>query len=676
MHFLQSDVEDFEPYRHRLDDLTRRNLDTTPAYEIFNRFYERLEQRVAYAEKLLKNEKFEFEADERVVLDRRKLPYPKDLAEAKKLWRERLRYEYLQEKLNKEKPENIVTTLTRRYHRNLRMFADWDSGDVLQTYLTALAQVYDPHSDYMGKPQMDAFAMGMNLALEGIGAELQSPDGYCTIRKLMPGGPAEKSGKIKEKDRIVAVAQGNEPPVDVVDMTLTKVVQLIRGPKGTEVRLTIIPADAADSSVRRVVSLVRDKIKLEDQAAKAKVFDLPGENGEALRLGVLDLPSFYSTMDLGGTEERSDFKSCSADVARLLRKLKEEKVQGLILDLRRNGGGSLDEAIRIAGFFIKSGPVVQVRDSEGRTSVKDDRDARVLYTGPLVVLTSRFSASASEIVAAALQDYGRAVVVGDASTHGKGTVQAPSLLRAFMLASTVVTNDPGMLKYTVSKFYRANGESTQLKGVLPDIILPSVISRSTDVGESALENALPWDTIESAQFDRVNLVEPYREELLNRSKARLAKSKDFEYVREDIQQFEKMQADKSISLNEQQRLKEKEEAEARQKAREKERLARTEPEVKVYELTLSNVDTPGLPAPVAKTNTLASATSSPSAAGGTNSAAVQPTPTADPDDELAAAEDKAPPVDYVLEESKAVLLDYVGLLAKDLALAGGTKPAN
>lgn len=670
LHFIQADLEEFEAYRTRLDDLTLRRQETSPAYDIFNRFYERLEQRVAYVEELLKTEKFNFDTDERFALNRRDLPYPKDLREARQLWRDRLRFEYLQEKLNKEKPEEIVKILTRRAHRTLRMFADWASGDVLQIYLTALAHVYDPHSDYFDRSQMENFAVGMSLSLEGIGAELTSPDGYCTIRKLVPGGPAAKSGKIKEKDRIVAVAQADGPFVDVVDMNLNKVVQLIRGPKGTEVRLTIIPADAADSSVRKTLTLVRDEIKLEDQEAKAKIIDLPDDQGQPVRIGVIDLPSFYSTIDLTGAKNRSSYKSTVTDVARLLKKFNAEQVRGVILDLRRNGGGSLEEAVRLTGLFIKDGPVVQVRDADGTTTLDEDKDPSVQYAGPLVVLTSRLSASASEIVAAALQDYGRALVVGDAATHGKGTVQSLNQLRMWMLPSSAVTNDPGALKLTIRKFYRANGESTQLKGVVPDVVLPSVLSVSTDIGESALENPLPpGDPLASARFDRVNLVAPFRADLLQRSQARVAASKDFGYVREDIEQFRKLQADKSVSLNEAQRLREKEEAEARQKAREQERLARHGPEPKIYELTLRHVDEPGLPAPLAKTNgpvaktgsgtplVLAGASTNAAAAAGASST------TEDLPDDEAAAENQPPP-DFVLQESERILVDYHGLFSK------------
>lgn len=689
LHFLQSDLREFEFYRHRLDDYILRRFDTTPAFEIFHRFFERLQQRVKYVEELLRTEEFRFDTDERIQVDRRKAPYPKDLTEARKLWRDRLRYEYLQEKLNGEKPEQITATLLRRYQRNLRMFAEWDNADVMQVFLNALAHVYDPHSDYLGRQQMENFAVGMNLALEGIGAELTSPDGYCTIRRLIPGGPAERSGKLKPKDRIVAVAQGDGPFVDVVDMNLNKVVQLIRGPKGTTVRLLVIPADAADPSVRKEVSLVRDRIRLEDQAAKARVIDWPREDGTVRRIGIIDLPSFYSTMDFTGNEDRSDFRSCASDVARLINKMKAEGVEGLILDLRRNGGGSLDEAIRIAGFFIPRGPVVQVRDGDGRVVVKEDRDPRMLWEGPLVVLTSRFSASASEIVAAALQDYGRAVVVGDASTHGKGTVQAPSLLRNFMRPSVTLTQDPGLLKYTISKFYRANGESTQLKGVVPDIILPSVLNVSKDIGESALDNPLPWDTIESAKFDKLDWVGPYLEELRKRSAARVATSPDFAYVQEDIERFLKSQEDRTISLNEQARLREKEELEARRKAREKERLARKTPDIPVRELTLTDVDKPGLPAPVARAAQPGPGTTS---GGGGARVGVEGASTAGPEGAGDGQAERGPadageeglfdpeettPVayDFVLREAEMILLDYLQLWSRERALTAGKAAA-
>src|SRR5882724_9470632 len=540
VHFIQADLADFEHYRTNLNHLTkaRNAADTHPACEIFQRFVERLQQRVAYVEELLKTEKFTFDSDERIAINRHESPYPKDLQEAKSLWRDRLKFEYLQEKLGKldarkkaqaaknktapavaaadakpkSEPEEIVDTLRHRYHRQLRYFTDWNNDDVLQIYLTTLAHVFDPHSDYFGHAQLESFSISMNLSLFGIGAELVSEDGYCKIRRLLPGGPAIKSKKIQENDRIVAVAQGEQPFVDVVDMNLTKAVQLIRGPKGTDVSLKMIPADG-DSSAPKIVTLKRDEIKLEDQAAKAKIIDLPNTqspNGQNLRLGVIDLPSFYAQFDVGGNRRNelageggaSAPKSTTADVARLLKKLKEENVSGVILDLRRNGGGSLEEAIKLTGLFIKEGPVVQVKNFDGKIEQDDDTDPSIAYAGPLIVLTSKFSASASEILAGALQDYGRALIVGDASTHGKGTVQSLIQLAPYMRQKGLAaTNNPGAVKITIRKFYRASGASTQLKGVTPDVVLPSV-NNHAEVGEASLENPLPWDTIASAPYEK------------------------------------------------------------------------------------------------------------------------------------------------------------------------------
>jgi carboxyl-terminal processing protease len=706
LHFTQADLAEFDHYRNRLDDLTvtsKRTGDVSPAFEIFNRFRLRLEQRVAFADKELKEGTFDFTTDERMQISRKDAPYPKDLAEARELWRQRLRYEYLQEKLAKlgakKKPtvtvqetpapdaapavvvetnpapvavkkktdaEDIVDTLARRYARNLRFFTEWDHEDVMQVYLTALAHVYDPHSDYMNKIQADNFAIGMNNTLFGIGAELRSEDGYCTINRLVAGGPAEKSKKLKEKDRIVGVAQGEGPVVDVVEMSLNKVVQMIRGTKGTEVRLTVQPANQ-DASERYVLSLIRDEIKLEDQAAKAKVIEIPNGKDEPLRLGVIDLPSFYFPIDRG--RERQPLlargsnpaygRYTSVDVAALLKKFKTEKVSGVILDLRRNGGGSLEEAIKLTGLFIKDGPVVQVRNSEGDVFVDEDVDESVAYDGPLVVLTSRFSASASEILAGALQDYGRAVIVGDQSTHGKGTVQNLNELRPWVGS----TYDPGQLKVTIRKFYRASGASTQKKGVFPDIVLPSILNHSEDIGESALDTALEWDEIKSAKYDKLDLVEPYLGELLRRSATRTATNQDFVYVREDIEHFRKTQADKTVSLNEAERLKEKEESETRQKARDKERLSRKEADKKIYELALKHVELPGLPPPVEKTNAVTAQTSR--ATGfSTNSASVPSRPVRATGLGEEDAEEASPAVDATLEEAERILTDYISLLGK------------
>jgi carboxyl-terminal processing protease len=700
LHFLQSDLAQFEPYRSELGDLTinqRRASDLSPAFEIFNRFMERLQQRVAYADELLKTEKFSFDTDEHVTLIRKDLPYPKDLAEAKQLWRDRLRSEFLQEKLNKiearkrpdprraaskNKPqtksdeEEIVSTLEHTYHLHLKNFTDWNNEDVLQAYLAALTHIYDPHSDYMGPDHLEQFAISMNLKLSGIGAQLASRDGYCTIDKLLDGYPAAKSKKIREKDRIVAVAQGDKKPVDVVDMNLNKVVHLIRGPKGTEVRLTIVP-DGAPLSETTVVSLLREDIKLEDQAAKAKILDVPNPAGGNLRLGVIDLKSFYAPFEFsgkptemahskeGGTDMFSGGKSTTEDVERLLKKLKAEGVQGVVLDLRYNGGGSLEEAVKLTGLFIEQGPVVQVRDWQERIEKEEDKDSSVAYDGPLIVLTSRFSASASEIVAGALQDYGRAIVVGDASTHGKGTVQSVHYLSQIMQVSP--TNDLGALKLTIKKFYRASGASTQLRGVTPDIVLPSIWNESKEIGESSLDNPLAWDTVPKADYKPVNMVADFLPILRKESEQRVKGDKDYDYVREDIELYKKQQADRTISLNEKDRLKERDEIDARQKARDKERKARPEPKEKVYEITLRQASKPGLPPPVQKTNTFASARTNLQGTGSvqiSNSAAIESAAALDADPD----EDKAPPIDVALNETEHILVDYLNVLRKQVAV--------
>jgi carboxyl-terminal processing protease len=361
--------------------------------------------------------------------------------------------------------------------------------------------------------------------------------------------------------------------------------------------------------------------------------------------------------------------STTTDVARLIKKFKEENVHGIILDLRNNGGGFLEEAIRLTGLFIKEGPVVQVRDAEGNVEEESDRDPSVLYDGPLVVLANRFSASASEIVAGALQDYGRALVVGDAATHGKGTVQSVNPLSPYMhVSDPAVTNDPGALKLTVKKFYRATGHSTQLKGVTPDIVLPSIFNDAKEYGEGALENPLPWDTIDPAKYDHLNRVDPYIAELRQRSSQRVAAAKDFDYVREDIALFKKQQADKSISLNEKKRLKEKDEAEARQKSREQELKSRKPSQDVVYELTVKLAEQPGLPAPVQKTNNASAKLTHPP--GASVPLAARDATKKDLDEES----DKPAPVDAVLNEAEQILVDYYGLINKSKALTADRVP--
>jgi carboxyl-terminal processing protease len=608
--FLQSDIDGFSQWRTNLDTLTngkRSTADLTPAFQIFERYLERLQQHETYVEELLKEDKFKFTGDDRILIDRRHAPYPKDLAEAQQLWRERLRYEYLQEKLSRElsatndnavltlprtAPADIADTLARHYRWNFHMATNWDNTDVLQAYLEALTHAYDPHSDYQNYEHAQDFSISMSLSLFGIGAQLTEDDGYCTISGLVPGGPAAKGKQLHPKDRIIAVAQSNRPPVDVVGMELGKVVQLIRAKeKGTEVRLTISPAD--DRAARPIVKIIRDEIKLEDSEAKARVIEMPDGKGGTNRIGIIDVPSFYTPIDLPGNAGHSKQSYVSLDVAKLIKKLKQEKVAGIIIDLRTNPGGSLEEAVKFTGLFVKAGPVVLARRPDGRVMVDAAADSSVLYDGPLAVLINRLSASASEIAAAALQDYGRALIIGDTSTFGKGTVQSLTPLYPWVtLNSPSDTNDPGTVKITISKFYRVTGASTQFKGVVPDIILQDKLDYSPDIGETGLENPLLWDTTGSADFDKLNLVEPYLAALRLRSDTRTATNQDFNYIRQDIQEFQKQLADKTVPLNERAAIKERKDRQALLNTREQERLARHAPEPKVYEITVENAGQP------------------------------------------------------------------------------------
>lgn len=637
MIFLKSDLAEFAKFRPTLAEATRKRGDTSLAHFIFKRYLERLNQRVAFVSELLKEGNFDFTADETFSYDRKEAPHPADLAAAKALWKQQFRYEYLQEKLAGKKEPEIAKTLGRRSARIAETMRKLDASGVLEIYLEALAQVYDPHTDYMGKEQLESFEIAMNLSLIGIGATLQSVDGYCKIKELVPGGPAARSGLVKSGDRIVGVAQKEQDEfTDLVDLPLTQAVDLIRGKKGTSVFLNIIPANATDDSARKTVTIVREEIKLEDQQAKARVIDHPvGDTKQ--RIGIIDLPAFYA----GEGNSKNGPTSCTADVAKLIGKLKQENVTGIILDLRRNGGGSLQEAIDLTGLFIPSGPIVQTRNLEGRTEVGKDRDGKVAYDGPLVVLTSRFSASASEILAGALQDYGRALIVGDTSTFGKGTVQTVIPLTKVMLNEGMIPHsNPGALKVTISKFYRPSGKSTQLEGVKSDIVIPS-LSDLPEIGESDLGNPLPWDTIPAVKYTVVDRVTPSLATLRTRSSQRIAKDPDFADLQSDIARFKKMRGDKSVSLNEAKRKKEKDELKARIETAKKQRLARATPPPVEYEITLKNISTPGLGEPV-KPET------------------PKPDPDADPEnaDEIAST----PAQDIILEEARDILTDYTNLL--------------
>ncbi len=727
IYFLEPDYQEFLPFRDTIDDRVLGQRDVQPVYDIFNRWLKRFDQSYLYVTALIKQDTFDFSGDERVILQRKELPRPKDLAEAQVLWRERVRSEYLNERLadpdlkptlriiadafrsdrltdlptlltNKmslekaqglaelaksagnadkavavietrlktERTEEIRNNLTRRYNRTLRFLKQYDSEEVLQMFLDSVGHAFDPHSDYFSKKELDNFSIQMNLALFGIGATLQDRDGYTTIFNIVTNSPAQKSGLIRTNDRIIAIAQDGEPPVPVVDEKLSKVVDMIRGPKGTKVHLTIWPGNT-DPSVRKHVTLVRDEVKLEDSEAKAQLVEVASNSGRTTRLGVIDLPSFYTSFPVGSNGRATTPKSTTGDVSKLLKKLLAEGAEGIVLDLRRNGGGSLEESVRLTGLFIKFGPVVQVKSFDGRVSQDSDKDDSILYDGPLVVLTSRFSASASEIVAGALQDYGRALLVGDSSTHGKGTVQTVQELGGFLSNEDM---NPGAVKVTIRKFYRPSGSSTQLKGVIPDIVLPGINSH-LETGEASLTNALPWDTIASARFDKVDRVVPYLMGLREKSEARVAAGKYWDWVREDVVRFRKQQAEKSVSLNLTERQKERADDLARQKTRKRELRQHPAVEPKVWDLTVKMADREGLPAAQAESTNTVAGVKGPAAAD--DNLPDDPAAGSGDDDEEAAPVVRGPGSmpDITLREAERILLDYLEVMAgrkKDTAL--------
>lgn len=631
MIFLQSDVDSFRAkYGAKLDDALR-NGDVNPAFQIFQVYLERLAERNILVQKLLKQE-FDFTEDESFIPQRNKEPWPADDAAAAKLWRQRIKYELLQARLAKEKPEETIGLISRRYNRLEKTMTELETSDVLQTYLTALAHAYDPHSDYMSPSEATNFDIQhISLSLSGIGAQLIWDDGYTKIRDLIPGGPAALSKQLRPGDKIVKVAQGEDEPVDVVEMPLNKVVDLIRGKKGTEVRLTVVPAKNPDN--KKVIALVRDEIKFKEQFAKARVYDYTGEDGEKQRIGVITLPQFYD--------------NCADHVKKLITRLKKDGIDSLVLDLRRNGGGILDEAVELTGLFIKNGPVVQVKEPKRDPHVLEDKNDNVAWTGPLVVAVGKLSASASEIVAAALQDHGRALIVGDQSTHGKGTVQQVLALESIITDRRQVPS-PGKLKLTVSKFYRIDGGSTQKQGLTPDIVLPSLYDY-LDIGEASLENSLPPDRTTPATYTAQSQAKPYVSELQASSKARIATNRDFAYLLEDIEQVKKRKEDKAVSLNEQKRIAEKEEDKARSDARKKERAGRTKATGNIWELDLDMIEAekPLQPYTGEKPDEYA--------------LSQKTTPEEGEDDEE--SEEANPLIDPHLEETLQIVRDYMAALA-------------
>src|SRR5438270_1705968 len=557
-----------------------------PAYDVYALYTKRVDERVAKIKELLK-QPIDFKSTATVEMSRQKAPWPKDEAEADQLWRGRIANELLQEHLSEHPIDPAPQLVTRRYDRLARTVHEQDKDEQIKIFLDALAQAYDPHSEYLSKADMKNFSINMGLSLVGIGAMLRSEDGYAKIESLVPGGPAQTDGKLKVGDRITAVGQGQADYVDVREMRLDKVVELIRGKKGTRVRLLVIPSDATDPSRRKNVELVRDEIKLKDMEAHADIIIRKDENGEPIKLGWLTLPSFYADMD-------KHQKSTTRDVLALLKRLKRENIAGLVVDLRKNGGGSLEEALSLTGLFLKSGPIVQTKGSNGNIVISSDPDPGISYSGPLIVLTSRQSASASEIFAAALQDYGRAVIVGDKNTFGKGTVQTILPIGRFASPLGNHSDDDGALKLTIQKFYRVAGGSTQLHGVASDIVLPS-LSDLPEFGEGALKNALAYDEVAKAKYtewsDSHSL---FVDQLRRRSEERVKGDPEFHYVLEDMDRLRHKIDENRISLNEVVRKKELAADKLRKETRSKERLARNQEEPRIYRVTLDTVDKPNL----------------------------------------------------------------------------------
>jgi carboxyl-terminal processing protease len=644
--FSEADVARFAPYRNMLAEVTLVRGDTSAAQAIFKIYLERLGERTRFATHLLETSRFDFTGQDTLSLDRRHAPRPKDRAAAEAVWREQVRAAYLDQKLAGTSPDRIVSSLEQRYEQELATMQGLRPSEVLETYLNALAHVYDPHSDYLGHEQMQSLSIAMNLSLAGIGATLENADGHCTVRELVPGGPAARSHELERGDRIVSVAQPGKDPVPITNIPLSRAVELIRGPKGTTVVLGVIPAGAPLGSASRTVSIVRDQVALEDQQAKAYIVDAADPRIGTLRLGVIELPSFYT----GDTEGSGPRHGASADVAVLLQKLRREHVRGIVLDLRENGGGSLDEATRLTGLFLREGPVVQTRGPDGKVQVDRDPDPRVAYDGPLVLLTSRFSASASEILAGALADYGRAVVVGDSSTFGKGTVQTVLPLAGAMDKNGLThTYDPGALKFTIGKFYRPSGVSTQLRGVASDIVLPSTTDVS-DVSEASLDDPLPADVIPAAPYEGMDRVAPYVARLRAASRERTSSEQTFTALTAAVTVLKQNLATKTVSLNEAERRQEL--AESKQRADEWERLthelaARRPP---TYELTVQNAHHSGLPQPLPVETPNADTTK------GTNAPAPHET---SGDFKLPR---QASGEDVILDEAEHVLGDYVHLL--------------
>ncbi len=545
-YFTQREVDGFtKKYRYRLDEALRgARLD--PAFEIFIAYRMRVEERIAHSLRLLEG-KFNYQLDEEYLFDREDVPWAANKKQLDELWRKRLKNDVLGLRLTGKKGKDIRKTLKKRYENTLHRTRQLGSNDVFQIFINAYTQSIEPHTSYMLPRLAENFDISMRLSLEGIGAVLSVEDEYTVVLKTVPGGPAGLSGKVLPGDRVVGVGQGKKGEiVDVVGWRLQNVVDLIRGPKDSVVRLQILPEDSGSNGPAKTIMLVRNKIKLEDQAAKKSIIEnIDGKS--AVRIGVVDIPAFYRDFDAASRGDK-DFRSTTRDVRKILREFIAEGVDGVVIDLRQNGGGSLTEATELTGLFIESGPVVQVKDSSGSLEIEKDTDPEQIYSGPLAVLVDRYSASASEIFAGAIQDYGRGIIIGE-PTFGKGTVQTLIDLDRFVRNGG---GKLGRLRLTMAQFFRVDGGSTQFRGVVPDIIYPTATD-SNDEGERSLDNALPWASIAALKHAKSNLgaMDIYR----NLHQQRVKSNLGFNYLVQESNTLRKIRKEKHISLNEDKRKK-------------------------------------------------------------------------------------------------------------------------
>ncbi|WP_164104356.1 carboxy terminal-processing peptidase [Candidatus Laterigemmans baculatus] len=581
LYFTKADVDEFAQHRTQLDDMVREG-DVTFAYTVFHRFLQRVDERLGMVEALLK-EPFDFAADESIVIDPDVARYPINDEEARERWRRQLKYSLLVLEEDGKSREEALEQLDRRYHRNARRWHQIDDDKLLELFLTSITSSYDPHTTYMSPKTLDNFNITMRLNLEGIGAALQEKDGSTVVSKVIPGGAADKQGELRADDHIVSVAQGDDGEmVDIIEMPLDDVVDLIRGDAGSVVRLGVKSGGVGETKELRIV---RAKVELEDSAARGEIVPVETkEDGEPMQIGYINLPSFYMDME-GARSNRPDFRSSTRDVARILGEFREKNVDAVVLDLSANGGGSLTEAINLTGLFIDRGPVVQVKDSAGSVEAYADEDSGVAWDGPLVVVTSKFSASASEILAGAIKDYRRGLVVGDPMTHGKGTVQTLlDLDREILLGNG---NKMGALKVTLQQFYLPDGESTQREGVKADVILPS-LSTHMDIGEADLQYALPSDRVPPAPHHIYRMVPA---DVLGtvraRSSERIKNHKEFVDLMRRIDSYRRQKEEKFLSLNREEFLETRKELDA-QKEDEKELLDQQISDDEVFSDTFYN----------------------------------------------------------------------------------------